>query len=603
MTDIKFTDIPQQNTTRKESTKKLYSNSSGINFLSDSEKDAESYSLGLANRVFPARSEQELIDEFGADLQIPAGQFITIYYANSFTQTIGFRLNTGSGIAFRTQSEGGTLLTYSPTVTTQPFVEGFDPGVTVNGKVAFYDYFSVVDGLETSILLNLKNDNTRAFVFAENALASKFAWIGRVKNHSAVAVNFVGFIDAKQGIVCEDCTLVTVDVLNGAVDIGPPVAEPGRTIVSVIATANTVAVGIDKCAVILLAGEAFIFYDKDNQVSTTRYTTFGNIPLKIGGTFYKKGFIQSATVSNDIGVADFNIPGGITLRVNDKVKHTDFPDASGYNGDSLDVGVVNTDVYEVGKAFTTIETGNVQLLSREIVSVSDDGNGKAQLNLNTGSGSNDRPVRGEVISLTDFATQTVLNRSATVLSTGVDLIVVDIPFVASDSGRFNFDSANETTPIVTSENNGDEPDSMTIAELRNGNLITVAADASVDVPIVNAVPVVGDFIQDEATERLTIDPSTGIMTYDGLKPIVALLNYQYVSSRDTGGSDTIEYFLRQNGVKIAKTSQSLLTDSNGRDVRYNGIIDVNPGDQFQLFLNAPSAGHDVDDIIFTLVRQ
>ena len=157
---------------------------------------------------------------------------------------------------------------------------------------------------------------------------------------------------------------------------------------------------------------------------------------------------------------------------------------------------------------------------------------------------------------------------------------------------------DQTSPLVTALNNGVSPDSMTIGEARStGTLLVNIVTQNVAVPVVDTTPVPGDWIQDSATERFSIDTTTGIITYDGIRPITVTIQYQVAAQLTTGSNTTYEFTINKNGSPVTKTIISTLVPTTSAFVQIiyvGGIFNLETGDTIQLFCTNVSNTNDVD---------
>jgi len=170
---------------------------------------------------------------------------------------------------------------------------------------------------------------------------------------------------------------------------------------------------------------------------------------------------------------------------------------------------------------------------------------------------------------------------------------------------------DQTDPRVIALNNGPRANSMTLAEARIG-IALLEVDGSggpIDpVPIVDITPTSIDWIQDTSTEEFTVDTTTGLTTYNGLRPISVKIEYSFSVSPSSGPSQTLVFDLRINGVKEAKSSRTLISPGSGTfaSISYDGgNFDILPGDTFQIFKNNQTNGlnTDVTDGIMLITKN
>lgn len=145
------------------------------------------------------------------------------------------------------------------------------------------------------------------------------------------------------------------------------------------------------------------------------------------------------------------------------------------------------------------------------------------------------------------------------------------------------------TQVIAKDNPG-FLDSSIQAEVRTGVTLTFNTVSGTFVPLVNTVPVPGDFIQDLNTLGFTIDTSTGIVTYTGLNPIRLPIQFGFTAHKDGGGSDGVIFSLFKNNVQQTKTNNiTTLTSTLQKIVYSGGLFSLVTGDQFQLKIDSNSA--------------
>jgi len=217
-----------------------------------------------------------------------------------------------------------------------------------------------------------------------------------------------------------------------------------------------------------------------------------------------------------------------------------------------------------------------------ITAVSDNGSGKLRLT-SVGHGQ----VNKTYTVLSGFAEAT-FNRTTLAIVIDNNTVDTDIDFVVGiDSGNMNRASLDASDPRVTAKDNPGQEDSMSIAECRSNVPISFSSVIGSFVPIQNTIPVVNDFIQDEATQDWIIDTSKGTMTYIGLGKITSTITFEFLLSKAGGGSDIGTVSLFKNLDQQSKTDQLVSISSTVQKVIYSGgLFKVDNGDVFQLHLDS-----------------
>lgn len=158
--------------------------------------------------------------------------------------------------------------------------------------------------------------------------------------------------------------------------------------------------------------------------------------------------------------------------------------------------------------------------------------------------------------------------------------------VATDYFDTSSGGLDETDPRINARIGGNRKSSITAAEGRTSGILEVDGSGGVDVPVVDITPVSGDWIEDSATERFTVDPTTGLITYNGLNPKIVQIKYEISAAQTSGANQTIQFDIHINGISQSKSERTLITEGVGGflPVIYNGgIFTINPGDTIQLF--------------------
>jgi len=158
--------------------------------------------------------------------------------------------------------------------------------------------------------------------------------------------------------------------------------------------------------------------------------------------------------------------------------------------------------------------------------------------------------------------------------------------IADDYFDTSSGGLDQTDPQVTAINNGVRANSMTISESSTSRNLEVDGLTSLLVPIVDVIPVAGDWVEDSTNERFSVDTTTGLVTYNGLSPITVMIKYSLSAAQESGAAQTVAFVLFINAVEQEKSEIIIVTNGAGNFISgvYNGgNYLINPGDTFQLF--------------------
>jgi len=271
-----------------------------------------------------------------------------------------------------------------------------------------------------------------------------------------------------------------------------------------------------------------------------------------------------------------------------------------FDGDSLvffDPNAEATSAYEITESSVTpVATNNfyqqgadIAILASQVVGPS--GAGFTQF---TTDGTLHGLQVGKAIVHSGFAGEPTYNGTfivTDIISTTV--YEVEVTLGATSTGTLNAASLNSTDPLVNAFNNPGEEDSMSQAEERTGDTIPVVIiTAGIFQDIVKATPVPGDFIQDVATERFTIDDETGLITYNGLEPLTVRISYQLdIIKTSGGGSNAYAVIIVQNTTEITKSlvqTGDISTSLASTPIYIGGILSINPNDTLKLQVRSNS---------------
>jgi len=204
-------------------------------------------------------------------------------------------------------------------------------------------------------------------------------------------------------------------------------------------------------------------------------------------------------------------------------------------------------------------------------------------------------VVDRAVVLKDFTTFPGYNGTFYVTAVNdANSVDIGVGFLGVDStGTMNASSLDQTDNRVDAQSNPGEPDSMSQAESRTSSTLDLIPTAATFVAIVDDTPVAGDFIQDVATERFTVDTSTGIITYTGNAILAATISFSLTVIKSSGGgTDTATITLFQNTTQQTKSDQltGAYSTSTSQSVAYSGgLFLINPGDTFDLRINTSSS--------------
>jgi len=157
--------------------------------------------------------------------------------------------------------------------------------------------------------------------------------------------------------------------------------------------------------------------------------------------------------------------------------------------------------------------------------------------------------------------------------------------VATDYFDTSAGGLDQTDPQVTAENNGARADSMVISESSSTGILEVDGSGGIPVAIVDITPAPGDWVEDTTTETLSVDTTTGIVTYNGLNTITAMIKFSLSAEHASGSAQIVDFTLYINGVPQTKSTITITTTTSpsAPGVYNGGNFSINPGDTLQLF--------------------
>lgn len=153
---------------------------------------------------------------------------------------------------------------------------------------------------------------------------------------------------------------------------------------------------------------------------------------------------------------------------------------------------------------------------------------------------------------------------------------------------FDTTGLDQTDVRVSSNDNQLQQNSMFIAEARTPTQILVPGGISTRLPIEKAVPVAGDWVSDAATERFTVNTSTGLITYLGATRVF-LISFKVTASHVGGGSQTVDFDIGINGTQQVKSITTLTAGTDIDGIFVGGVFTLNINDTVQVFKTSDSA--------------
>jgi hypothetical protein len=212
-------------------------------------------------------------------------------------------------------------------------------------------------------------------------------------------------------------------------------------------------------------------------------------------------------------------------------------------------------------------------------------------------------TQNQIVVLKGFTGFPAYNGTFKVLSTnGANSVDIDVPFVGVDAtGDMSAKSLDSKDPLVSAFNNPGEPDSMSHAEARSNGTLVVTGAQNTRVPVEDITPVSGDWIQDLSTERFTVDPITGIATYNGTEDKTLLIQYQLTAMPNSGGAQVLNFDISINLVQQIKSLITINTATTDIGQYIGGLFVLSPGDTVQLFRDNTTNATDTDVSVATML--
>jgi len=310
-------------------------------------------------------------------------------------------------------------------------------------------------------------------------------------------------------------------------------------------------------------------------------------------------FIASITDADGVG-GTFNLPRRVTTDSADRILVADTGNNRIQIFDSNGVFIASIiDADGVGGTFSVPR--GITTDSTDRIIVADTGNNRIQIFT---SGVHNLVI-GRPTVLSGFAESTY-NRTVIVTAvdtplTGTTFDVEDITFNATDTGNVNNASLDQESPIVISNNNSPISNSHSHAEARSGTILTVDGTGGGDFPVVDLTPVPGDWIQDPNTEEFTINESTGLTTYNGIKTNTFLIVYQLTAEPTTGPDQIINFDFHINGEQQTKSLIQVNTANSIVGNYIGGLFILSPNDTIQLFKNNTTNNNNTNISVSTVL--
>lgn len=332
------------------------------------------------------------------------------------------------------------------------------------------------------------------------------------------------------------------------------------------------------------------YYAIDSN-ATFNQAIFRDVPFDgLGGTFFERDLTGSISAfANLVGL----ITGSPTAYEDDGNGNVLVTDAS--NDVYVGLTVDHSGTTNYNGQHLVIRSLGINQYVMDATYVSDEGSGSY-----TGIGT--RVTTSAAHEITDHRTTDIsatTNYNGTgleVFNVGASVFDIVTAFVADDAtGTYLTTSLDQTHPQVLSTNNGALPNSMISGEAATNSSLIVVTNGGGIVPVVDTTPVPGDWIEDPTTERVTIDTTTGIMTYIGVNEVAVELKYSFAASVVGGGTQILELHLHINSVEQTKTLAVFDTASGALSGNYpGGIFKLFNGDTIQLFVQNTSTAFDTN---------
>jgi len=459
------------------------------------------------------RNQAQLVDELGANLEIPNDTNVTIVVDASFTLTESIKVGNNSGLEL-VFSNVGPVISWTGT---GAMIENIDPGVDDSAFLVLDDVNVSGDGTNSFVDITIAS---AGFTTMDGINLDTLASIGTLDS-SVIALNSLSAFGVTQGLVLVNVSQITVrNIIVGNF------SATNTTWLSILTNGPSLVTLSDLSASNSVAdGDRLVFFDPNAAAGTSfSIRASGITDTADEGEFYQLGtdIAINSVADNGSGDARFTTAAPHGLEVGTPVVLSGFVTETTYNGTFIVTAIPTTTTFDVAVAFNATDTGNM-----------------------------------------------------------------------------NTSSLDSTDPIVFADANRGSPNSNTISESSINGTLEVDGSGGVDVPIVDITPVAGDWIEDSATERFSVDTTTGLVTYNGIISITAMIKYSLTADAATGPAQTIVFDLHINGGSQTKTSFTVITPVS---LVYNGgNFVINPGDTFQLFKDNTTNTNNTNVSVTTLL--
>ncbi len=467
-----------------------------------------------------------------------------------------------------TNSTALELVTISSNIFPQILYSGTDPLFSgkscVSVRLSFPSYIS----LAGAKLFELEG-NVNSMPSFDLSLCSfiGFSDLGNVNDFFQSASSQVNFINYTEPLKFHNMLLTSWARILSEKSALPPSSKP-----FLVYTGTSNIINFEIIAdTTLQAGESVISLDSGINLigtSTLKEASFIGLP---GTTYFELDKSGSITAFADLSVL---ITGTATDIVDDGNGFAQFTQtAHGHyvgltinqsgtannNGNQIVTKIIDINTYVTDSTFVSPESG----------SFSNTGVG---VRVTTSTAHNLSDNRTTVISGTtnyNF-TETILNTTSTTFDTSR-------PFVADDAtGSFLTQSLNESTINVNSQDNGAQKDSQ--------SAINTFITTGFTIPI-NTIGVYEDvdgaFWDSIVNERFS-ESATGLITYNGIRPINIRIVATATISKVGGGTDQLALALNVNGTDFITETISTTENATPTNLSVQFLITLLPGQTVKL---------------------
>lgn len=193
------------------------------------------------------------------------------------------------------------------------------------------------------------------------------------------------------------------------------------------------------------------------------------------------------------------------------------------------------------------------------------------------------------------------NPAGTVVNVGTNALATGDAGILITNLEASQKSLDQTAPLFDVIASKGTQDSMSNAEARSNGTLQVTGAQNTQVAVQDTTPVAGDWIEDAATERFSVNTTTGQITYNGIEDITVLVRYQLSAAPNSGGAQTIDFDIHHNGSRLTKSVIRIITSVANVGTYVGGLLDITKGDTFQLFRDNTTNGTDTDVTVATVL--